>query len=149
MNRDPHQNIVRTGFRVFDEDIEITVVIEQARVQQFKFRLIRAAPVILLDELRVGKFRLRILVKHLEIGMGRCGIEVIIQLLHILAVVALGVGQAKQTLLENWVFAIPHCERKAEVLHVVAETGDAIFAPAIGAAAGVIVRQIFPCVAAG
>ncbi len=53
--------------------------------------------------------------------------------LHILAVVAFAVGQAKQALLQNRVAAVPQSERKAEPLLVVRDPGDAIFAPAIRA----------------
>ena len=77
------------------------------------------------------------------------GVEVIIQLLHVLAVIALAVGQAKEALLENRIVSVPQRQREAKALAVVAETRNPVLAPAIGAAAGVIVRQIFPGGAAG
>src|ERR1035437_9808594 len=81
--------------------------------------------------------------------MRRCGVKIVIQLLHVLAVVALGVRQAEKTLLQNRVPAVPQCEREAEVLFVVADAGDAVFAPAISPAARVVVRKILPRRAAG
>ena len=81
--------------------------------------------------------------------MRRRGVEIVIKFLHVLAVVALCVRQAEKSFFENRIFAIPERERKTEMLPVVAETGEAVLAPAIRAAAGVVVRKIFPGVAAG
>jgi len=47
--------------------------------------------------------------------------------------VALTVGKAEEAFLENWVFAVPQCEGKAETLIVIRDTGDAVLAPAVGA----------------
>jgi len=80
MRRDAHQNIVMLDLGIFHEHIEVTVVIENARVQQLIFRqaALGPAPRILGDDFVVGKSALRIFVKHLEIGMRRRGIKVII-----------------------------------------------------------------------
>ena len=92
-----HQNIVGRGLGVFHENIEVAVVVKNARVEQFKFSFRFAALRVFRDELIVGKGALRILVKHLQIGMRRCRVEVIIQFLHVLAVIALGIGEAEET----------------------------------------------------
>ena len=149
VNRHEHQDVVSRGLGVFHEDIEVTVRFEQAGVEQFKFRLVHAAPPVFVQKPRVGKFFLRIFVEKFQIGVRRRGVEIIIKFLHVLAVVALGVGEAKETLLQNRVFAIPHCQRETKMLHVVAETGDAVLAPAIRAAARVVMWKIFPGGAAG
>ena len=144
-----HQNIVGRGLGVFHENVEVAVVVKNARVEQFKFHLGLAAFRIFRNELVVGKFPLRILVKHLQVGMRRRRVEVIIKFLHVLAVIALGVREAEQTLLQNRILAVPHREREAEPLQTIAETSNAILAPAVGAAARVVVRKIFPRRAAG
>src|ERR1700677_482431 len=86
---DEHENLIRRGFGVFYKDVEITVFIEDARVQQLKFRLVRATSAIFIYQPRVGNLTLRIFVEHLEVGMRRQSIEVIINLFYVLPVITL------------------------------------------------------------
>ena len=41
VNRDAHQNVFRRRLRVFDEHIQVAVVVEDAGVEQLKFRQLR------------------------------------------------------------------------------------------------------------
>ena len=50
--------------------------------------------------------------------------------------VALAVGQAEEPFLEDRVLAVPEREGEAEPLLVVGDPGQSVFAPAIGARAG-------------
>jgi hypothetical protein len=59
-------------------------------------------------------------------------------------VITLRIRQAKEALLENRVAFVPKHQCQAKVLRAIADAGNAIFAPAIGPAAGVIMREIFP-----
>ena len=79
--------------------------------------------------------------------MGRRAVEIEVIFLYVLAVIALAVGQAEQPLLEDRVLAVPQGERKAQPLLVVAETGEAILAPVIGARPCLIVGEVVPGVA--
>src|SRR5512147_2391509 len=81
--------------------------------------------------------------------MRRRRVEVEVVLLHVLAVVALVAGEAEEALLEDRVAAVPHRQREADELVAVADAGDAVLAPAIGARAGVVVREELPGVAPG
>ena len=137
------------GLGVLDEDVEVAVVVEDAGVEQLELRLVLAAAAVLLDQPGVGKLALRILVEHLQVGVRRRGVEVVVELLDVLAVVALAVGQAEEALLEDRVAAVPQGQRQAEALLVVADAGEAVLAPAVGAAAGVVVREVVPGVAVG
>ncbi len=76
--------------------------------------------------------------------MGRRAVEVEVVLLHILAVVALAVGQSEEPLLENRILSVPQGQRKAEPLLVIGNAGDAVFAPAISPRAGMIVGEEIP-----
>src|SRR5882724_2765810 len=76
--------------------------------------------------------------------MGRRTVEVVIDLLDVLAVIAFRVRQAVQALFEDRIAPVPQRQSQTEPLVAVAKSGDAVFAPAIGAAAGMIVREIFP-----
>ena len=80
--------------------------------------------------------------------MRRRAVEVEVVLLHVLAVVALAVGEAEEPLLEDRILAVPQGQREAEVLLVIGDAGDAVLAPAVGARAGLIVGEEIPGVAA-
>ena len=79
--------------------------------------------------------------------MRRRAVEVEVVLLHVLAVIALAVGQAEQALLEDRVLAVPEREREAEPLLVVGDAGQAVLAPVIGARARLVVAEVIPGVA--
>jgi hypothetical protein len=144
-----HQDVVGCGLCVLDEHVEVGVGVEQAGVEQLELRLLRAALPVLVQQPAVREFSLRIFVQHFQEGMRRRRIEVVVELLDVLAVVSLAVGQPEQPFLEQRVAAVPQGQREAEVLPVVAETGNAVLAPAIGTAARVLVRQVAPGVAVG
>src|SRR4029077_10195738 len=96
---------------------------------------------------RIRKFRLRIFVEHFQIGMGRCGVQVVIELLAIFSVIALRIGKAKETLFENWITPVPESEGETEPLMVIAEAGESIFAPTVSTAARLVVGKISPRIA--
>ena len=76
--------------------------------------------------------------------MRRRRIEVIIQFLNVLAVIAFAACEAEEALLYDRIVAIPKRQRKADSLVTVADAGDAVLVPTIGARAGMIVRKIVP-----
>jgi hypothetical protein len=74
--------------------------------------------------------------------MGRCGVQVVIELLAIFSVIALRIGKAKETLFENWITPVPESEGETEPLMVIAEAGESIFAPMVSTAARLVVGKI-------
>lgn len=132
-----------------DKDIPVAVVVERVRVGDLVLGNVAAAVGRLADQLLVRVRPLRVLVQHLHVRVGRGRIEVPVQFLDVLAVVALVTGRAEQAFLEDRVDAVPHGEREAEARMVVRESGDAVFSPAVGARAGVVVREMSPRVAVG
>src|SRR5579862_1904757 len=80
--------------------------------------------------------------------MGRRGVEVEVVLLDVFAVVALVAGKTEGALLENRILAIPHRKRETQALFVITDTSHAIFAPAVGPRARLIVVEVFPGCAA-
>src|SRR4051794_35308010 len=78
-----------------------------------------------------------------------CGgaIEIEIIFFHVLAVIALAVGQPKQPFLEDRVLAIPQRDRKAQKLPIVTVTSQPILAPVVGTRPCVVVGKIVPGVA--
>src|SRR5271154_460201 len=79
--------------------------------------------------------------------MGRRRVEVEIVFLDVFAVIALAVGQTEQPLFEDRVLAVPQSEGEAKPLMIVAETGEAILAPMIGARTGLVMGEVVPRIA--
>ncbi len=62
----------------------------------------------------------------------------VVELLAVLAVVALGTSHAKQALLQDRVFAVPQCDREAQAAVTVADAQQPILAPAICTGRGMV-----------
>src|SRR4051812_24405463 len=63
LDADLNKHIVRGGLGVFDEDVEIAVVIENAGVDQFVLEFVPAAAAVGVDKLAVRIRNLRILIQ--------------------------------------------------------------------------------------
>src|SRR5215469_668259 len=141
---DSNEDVLHIRFGIFDEDIEIAMVEKNSRIEQFKFRLASAAPRVFFDQSLVGEFGLRILVQHAHVTVCGSRIKIEVALFHILAVVALIPGHAKEAFLEDGIAAVPERETETHHLVAVADSADTVFAPAIRARARMVVREIFP-----
>jgi plasmid stabilization system protein ParE len=108
-----HQDVVGTVLRVLDEDIEVAALVEDAGVAELELGLGFPGGGSPRPGGRRGS-RLRILVERLHVGVRRRGVEVEVELLDVLAVVALGSGQAEEPLLEDGVAPVPQRHREAE-----------------------------------
>src|SRR5262249_55304723 len=84
-------------------------------------------------------------IEHAGISVTGNGIKVVVQFFDVLAVIALPIRQAKQPLLEDRITAIPQGNREAQQLTVIGKAGNAVFAPTVGAAAGMVMGEIVPC----
>ena len=144
---DADRDVLGLVLRVLDVDVEVVVVVEDPGVHELVLELVAAPVVVRGDDVVVGIAAERVAVPVLEIGARRRGVEVEVVLLHVLAVVSLRVGQAEHPLLEDRVDAVPQRDREAEDLGVVAESGDAVLAPLVGARAGLVVGEVLPGVA--
>ena len=71
-------------------------------------------------------------------------VEVEVVFLDVLAVIALVAGEAEEAFFQDRIALVPQRDRETDRLVTVADAGQAVFVPAIGARAGVIVREIFP-----
>jgi hypothetical protein len=144
-----HHQIFGVDLRVLDEDVEVAGLVEDAGVDELVLGRAAVATAILVDQVGVGKRRLRILVEHPHEAVGRRRVEIEVVLLDVLAVVALVAGQAEEALLQNRVAAVPQRQRETQLLVAIADAGNAVLVPAIGARARVLVRQVFPRRAGG
>ena len=89
----------------------------------------------------------RIAIAELQIRARRRGVEVEVVLLDVLAVVALGVGEPEHPLLEDRVGAVPHGDPEAQMLVLVAHSGDAVLTPHVRPRARLVVGEVAPRVA--
>ena len=143
-DRDPDEDVLRVGFRVVGRDLPIPVAIEDPGVEKLVLGVMPRPAGVRLDELRVGKLRLRVHVAPAHPRVSRRRVEVEPVLLDVLAMVSLLAGEAEQPLLEDGVLAVPECEGEAEPLPVVADPGQAVLVPAIRARPRVFVRKEVP-----
>ena len=122
-------------------------MIEDAGVGQLVFGLVAAARGVARDEFRIGEGRVRVAVDHAVVGVRRQRIGVMVDFLDVLAVVALAIAEAEQAFLEEGVVAVPQGKAEAPAHAGIAEPGQAVLAPAIGAAQRVGMREERPGVA--
>ena len=92
------QDVVRGSVEILDEDVPVAIFIENSGIDQFELIVLKTAAAILMQQLSVWVGRLGVLIKHLEIGMVRRGVEVVVVSLDIFTVVACAVGKAEQPL---------------------------------------------------
>ena len=144
VDRDPDQNVRRRRLRVFGDDVEVAIGVEDAGVEQLELRIEVAAPPVFFDQLRIRESPLGILVERLEIGVRGRRVQVVVALLDVLAVVAFAVGQAEQPLLQDRVVAVPQRQGETQDLLIVADAVQAVLTPAVGPAAGGVVAERFP-----
>jgi hypothetical protein len=144
---DAPEQVFRRAFRDFLHDIEVAPVVEHAHVGEFEFRAVAAELLVFLADLGVGILRVGILVERLGVGMGGGGIEVVVTFLHVLAVVALVAAEAEEALLEDGVLAVPERGGETQAALAVGPALEAVLAPAVGAAARVVVGKRGPAVA--
>src|SRR5208282_657012 len=137
-------DVVGISLCVFNLDVEIAVVGKDAGVDQLKLRLLSPAAPVLLDQPTIREGGLRILIEHPHVRVGRRAIEVIVKLFDVFAVIALGIGQPEQPLFQDRVASVPQRKAETQKQPVIAKAADPILTPAIGPAASMIVRKIFP-----
>ncbi|MNK95740.1 hypothetical protein D3C87_1159890 [compost metagenome] len=144
---DLHQHVVGGRLGVFHENVEIPLVVENARVQQFVFGLIPATGAIGLDKIGVRVGSLGVLVQILHVRVRGSRVEVEVVFLHVLAMVAFAVGQAEGALFQNRIAPVPQRQRKAQQLVVIADATQAVLAPAVSARPRLIMGEVIPGVA--
>src|SRR5207249_5194648 len=88
-DRDANQQVVGRCLRVFGDDVEVAVALEDSGVHELELGLTAAASLILVDEPYIGKLTLGILVETLHVGVGRRRVEIEVVVLDVLAVISL------------------------------------------------------------
>src|SRR5687767_4690223 len=144
---DPDEEVFGGRLGVLDEDVEVTIVVKDAGVDQLVLWL-RAAPRgVRRYEVVVGVRSVRVLVEVPHVRVRGGAVEVVVILLDVLAVVPFAVGEAEEALLEDRVVSVPERKCEAELLPVVGDAGEAVLAAAVGTRAGLVVGEVVPGVA--
>mmetsp|Transcript_25159 Transcript_25159/g.63828 ORF Transcript_25159/g.63828 Transcript_25159/m.63828 type:complete len:562 (+) Transcript_25159:1435-3120(+) len=145
--RDAHEDVVLTLTGVLDEDIEVPVVVEDASVHQLVLTVVVTEAGVDPAHLVVWELLLGVLVQHLEVAVRGRGVQVVVHVLDILAVVSLRATKSKHALLQDRVHTVPHADRETHELLEIAETGDAILAPAVRDLMRLVEAEVGPRVA--
>src|SRR5215472_5226890 len=146
-NRDSSQDVFRSLLGIFHKHIEIAVVFKDASVYQLVLRVVPGSFSVGFYQVVVWECSLRIFVEIFHVGVRWRAVEIEVVLLDIFAVVAFAVRQAEKAFFQDWVLAIPQGQSKAEILLIVGNTGEPVFAPAICARACLVVTEILPGIA--
>src|SRR5437764_2339999 len=83
-----NEYVFRCCFSVFDEDIEIAVFVEDARIEQLKFCNVAPSIAILLYQPLVWELCLRVLVEKRHVRVSRSRVEIEVVLFDILSMIA-------------------------------------------------------------
>ena len=140
-DRDLDEDVFRAALRVLHEDVEVAVLVEHAGFMQLEFRLVESSPFVGLCQLLVREARLRVLLQKLHVRVGWRGVEVEVVLLDVLPVIPLRPGQAEEALLDHRIAPVPQAEGEADPLVAIADAGEAVLVPAVGAGAGLFVGE--------
>ena len=147
-DREADEEVLGLGLGVLDEELAPAAV-EDPGVHQLQLGHVPAAQPVLVSKRLVGERGERVAVERLQIRARRHRVEVVVLLLHVLAVVALQPPEPEEPLLQDGVAAVPQRRREAEQPLVVGDAEQPVLAPAVGAAAGVLVGKVRPGGAAG
>src|SRR5271157_867218 len=131
-HRDPDQDVLRCGLSVLDEDVEVPVAGEHAGIEKLVLLLQPAALLVSGTQVVVREGSLGVLVQIPHVRMGRRAVEIEVVLLDVLPMVALAVGEAEESFLEDRVLAVPERDGEAQQLLVIRQPGNPVLTPVIG-----------------
>ena len=100
-------DIFSVGLRVLDKNVEISIVIKYAGIDEFVLRTGAPAQAILVYQFRIWEFPLRILVEHLHVAVGRSVVEIEVVFLYVLTTIAFNGGETEVALLEDGIASVP------------------------------------------
>src|ERR1700761_155678 len=141
---DLDQDVLWRLLGILDKNVKIAILVKTSRVQEFIFHVTTVAPSVRLNQIDVGKRRLRILVQVLHVRVRRGAVEVEVVFFKVFAMVALAVRQTERTFFENGIFAIPQGHAETQQLLVIADPSKTILAPVIGARPGLVMSEVVP-----
>ena len=143
-DRHTDEDVFRVRLGVLNCDVEVAAAIEQAGISQFVLGVIPGKGRVLRPQFVVGKSPLRVFVEGPHEGVCRRRIEIEVRLFDVLAMITFVVAESEQAFLENRILTVPQSKAETQSALAIGDSQQAVFAPAISAAAGVIVRKRLP-----
>src|SRR5215472_6827167 len=143
-NRDSNQDVFRSLLGVFHQHIEIAILFKDASIDQLVLKFVPRSFPVGFYQVVVWERSLRIFVEIFHVGVRWCAVQIEVVLLNIFAVITFAVCQAEEALFQDGVLAVPQRQGKAEILSIIGNTGEPIFAPAICARSCLVVTEIVP-----
>src|SRR5581483_2787122 len=123
------------------------MLVEDAGIDKLVFGHGAIAASVFDDELVVRKGKLGVFIQPLHVGVSGGGIEIVIILFDVLAVIALRPGNAEEPLLQDGIAPVPERESDAKPLMVVADAHDSVLGPAVRSRTRIIMGEISPGIA--
>src|SRR5215472_12960334 len=121
-DRESYQNVFNVDLCILRKNIEVSVVIKNAAIKQFIFRLIFSASPVFINQSCVGIFKLRIFVEELHVGVSGSTVKIEVVFFDVLAVVPLIPREAIEALLQNRIAPVPQRQSKTNQLAPVANS---------------------------
>ena len=149
MDIDPDEDVAGVLFRVADGDVEVFLFIEDAGVEDLVFRLLTRAFAVLLQQLFIGEFLLRVFVQVFHVVVSGRIVQIVVEFLDVLAVISFGITKPEKTFFQHLVFPVPERYREAQVLKEIGDAAETVLAPEIGPAMSLVVGEIMPGIAIG
>ncbi|MFM9103075.1 MAG: hypothetical protein ACKOPS_17790, partial [Cyanobium sp.] len=141
---DADGNVFGAGLGVFNLHVVVVTAFKHPGIKQLILECPATASLVLIDKILVGIDLHRIFIEAAHVGMRRRAVEIKIIFLDVLAVITLIAREAEKALLEDRIPAVPQGQSKAELLADVADAENAIFPPAIGPGARLVMGKVFP-----
>src|SRR5262249_41645215 len=104
---DANANVFRIELGVLNHDVEVTICVENPRVEKLELESLARAAAVFADEPTIRKLALRVLVEEAHVGMRRRVIEVEVVLLDVFTMVTFRRRQSEEAFLEDRVLAVP------------------------------------------
>lgn len=103
----------------FDVDVPIAILVKEVSIHQFKLANLPAPVLVLILQLLVREFSLRVFVEIFHVRMGRGRVEVIVNLFNVFTVISLVTIEAVETFFQNRIFTVPKTKGEAKSLVII------------------------------
>src|SRR5689334_20447428 len=143
-DRYANKNVVGCSLRVLGDDVPVAVLLERAGVDQLVLRLTPPAAAVFRAQRGVREFELWVFVDGLAVRVGGCRVDVEINFLDVLRMIAFRIRQTEEPFLEMRIPAVPKRQREAQTALAIGEPEEPVLAPPVCARQRVLVGEAYP-----
>lgn len=102
-----------------DVNVPVAILVKEISIHQFKLAHLPAPVLVLILQLLVREFGLRVFVEIFHVRMCRGRVEVIVNLFNVFTVISLVTVEAVETFFQNGVFTVPKTKGETNSLVVI------------------------------